>query len=89
MTSHMGWYPEGPLCPNVYLFSNNWIGGATPGELDNNERFAPDTRIKYTRWFSIGEGDVGSVIDHFYEVQVRRRAPFKAMSLKKGQCDIK
>ncbi|MEC8379263.1 MAG: hypothetical protein VXZ96_03025, partial [Myxococcota bacterium] len=62
------WYPEGPIFVPMFTSSQTIvIGGATPGELDNSERFPPETRLKYTRWFSIGEGDVGSVVDNFYE----------------------
>ena len=86
MTSPGIWYPEGPLYVPMFTSSQTiGIGGATPGELDNNDRFAPDTRIKSPAGSALVKVMSAALSTTFMKLQVHLRAPFKAMSLKKGQ----
>lgn len=64
------WYPGGSMFVPMFTSSQTiGIGAATPGVLDTIERFPEGSRIQYTRWFTVGEGDVGSVVDHFLEAE--------------------
>ncbi|MCB9778225.1 MAG: PHP domain-containing protein [Alphaproteobacteria bacterium] len=45
------------------------VGGAVVGDPDTRGRFDVGTRYRYDRWFAVGQGDVGSVVDALLEVR--------------------
>jgi hypothetical protein len=52
------------------------VGGATNGD-GTNERFAADQAFVYDRYFFVGYGDVGSVVDQYLEA---RKIPYGTIS---------
>lgn len=44
------------------------VGAGTAGNTSGGPRFADGTVLSYDRWFAVGHGDVGSVVDALLEV---------------------
>ncbi len=45
------------------------VGGVAIGDSAVRGRFPDGTAYRYDRWFTVGQGDVGSVLDHLLEAQ--------------------
>lgn len=45
------------------------VGAAVAGDPDVTGRFPDGTAYRYDRWFTVGRGDVGSVVDNLLEAQ--------------------
>lgn len=45
------------------------VGGAIAGDPDQSGRFPIGTQVRYDRWFAVGQGDVGSVVDALLEAR--------------------
>ncbi len=45
------------------------VGGGLAGDDTKQRRFADGTALSYDRWFTVGRGDVGSVLDNLLEVR--------------------
>ena len=45
------------------------VGAGVAGDPKVSGRFPDGTQYRYDRWFTVGEGDVGSVVDHLLEAR--------------------